>query len=113
LTRDYCLQSTPPEALRERTKSHSVDGLVLIEAGKYVTSLAGMRIAVRLQALGADFLEHALHRRVDRADREVMRLEIFPEHVVARARDRRHHAIGAYDDEPVGVLRSARERPEA
>src|SRR6185503_8736352 len=38
-----------------------VERLVLVEAGEYVARFAGNRIAVRLQALRADLLHHALH----------------------------------------------------
>ena len=56
-------------------KVHPVQRLVLIEAGEHHRPLAGRRIDLRLQALGADLLHHALHRRVDRADRGVAGLQ--------------------------------------
>ena len=63
--------------------------------------LAGRRIDLRLQALRADLLHHALHRRVDRADRGVARLQQRRQHAVPRRADRLHHAVRADDDHVV------------
>src|SRR4051794_12239861 len=49
-----------------------VDVLVLVEAGEYDRLGAACRVVVALQALRADLLHHALHRRVDRGDRPVV-----------------------------------------
>ena len=87
---------------------HAVQILVLVKARKDVGHFAGVRIALWLQALGADFFHHALHGRVDGADGEVVRLHMRLEHVVACARHRRHHAVRADDDEAVGVLQADR-----
>ena len=48
---------------------------------------------MHLQALRADFLHHALHRRVDGADRRVAGLQIRREQAVPCLRDGRHHAV--------------------
>ena len=62
-----------------------------------------------LQALRADFLHHALHRRVDAGDADVPRLEIRLEHAVARRFHRPHHAIGSDRDDPIhGLQRDER-----
>src|SRR5262249_13790837 len=65
---------------------------------------SGRRIAMRLQALRADFFHHALHRRIDRRDRPVAGLEMRRENAFARLRHRRHHAIGADGDDAVDIL---------
>jgi replicative superfamily II helicase len=54
-----------------------------------------------LQALGADFLHHALHRRVDRRDRVMRGLEVGPQHRVARAAHGRHHPVRADRDDAI------------
>ena len=46
-------------------KSTRSSGLILVEAGEHHRPRARCGIDMRLQALGADFLHHALHRRVD------------------------------------------------
>src|SRR5262245_65172810 len=47
----------------------AVDVLVLIETGEHHALDSGLGIAMHLQALCADLLHHALHRRVDGGDR--------------------------------------------
>src|SRR2546423_11281997 len=64
------------QARIERSKIDLVDRLVLVEAGKDIAQLAADRIAMRLQALRADFLHHALHRRVDRCNTAMRSLEV-------------------------------------
>src|SRR5262245_66446452 len=54
-----------------------------------------------LQALRADLLHHALHRRVDASDGDVRRLEVRSEHGVPRRLDRGHHPIRADRDETI------------
>ena len=63
-----CTAFWPSRAARPR-EVDAVERLVLVEAGKHVAGLAASPDRVRLQALRADLLHHALHRRVDRADR--------------------------------------------
>src|SRR4051812_21220105 len=48
-----------------------VEVLILVEAGEDDRLGAGRRIEMALQALSADLLHHALHRRVDRRNRSV------------------------------------------
>ena len=62
-----------PSRSRKAGEIDPVERLVLVEAGEHDRPLARLGIDVRLQALGADLLHHALHRRVDRADRAVCR----------------------------------------
>src|SRR5687767_4444091 len=64
------------EALGEGAEVDLVERLVLVEAGEDVAGLAGVRVDVGLQALGADLFHHALHRRVDGADRPVVGLQV-------------------------------------
>jgi hypothetical protein len=61
---------------------------------------------VGLEALGADFFHHALHRRVDGADGAVGGLQVRLQDAVAGLGDGGHHAVGADGDDAVG----ARER---
>ena len=72
--REFFLDGILAEALVEGVEIHAVEGLVLVEAGEDHRFLAGRRVAVGLEALGADLLHHALHRRVDGADGAVIRL---------------------------------------
>src|SRR5262249_62353306 len=53
--------SKPSAEVRE---IHAVHVLILVEAREDDRLLAGLRIDVLLKALRADFLHHALHRRV-------------------------------------------------
>ncbi len=64
-----------PSRSCKRGKVHPVERLVLVEAGEHDAPLAGRGIDLRLQTLRADLLHHALHRRVDRADRGVARAQ--------------------------------------
>src|SRR5260221_12361707 len=79
---------------------HRVELLVLVEAREHYGLLAGHRVAVWLQALGADLLHHALHRRVDAADGMVLRLQVGLEHIVAGVAGRPPPSGGA--DRPEG-----------
>ena len=74
-----------------------------------IVSLPVCRIDVLLQALRADFLHHALHRRVDARDADVLRLEVRRQHAVARRLHRRHHAVRSDRDDAIdGVERHER-----
>src|SRR5262245_19302456 len=87
------------EALVEDVEIDTVERLILIEAGEHIAGLARLRVAVRLQTLRADLFHHALHRRVDRADREVPRLQVRLQYIVARLGHAGHHAVGADGDD--------------
>jgi hypothetical protein len=67
---------------------------------------------MRLQALSADLLHHALHRRVDRAEREVAGLQMGLEQMVAGARHRGHHAVGSDCHDAVGLRQADPGRAE-
>ena len=69
---------------RRLVKSTLVERLVLVEAGEDERLLAGDRVDVALEALRADLFHHALHRRVDRADADVRRVEVRREDAVPR-----------------------------
>ena len=62
----------------------AVQFLILVVAGEDEFLAAGRRIDVALQTLRADFLHHALHRRVDAADATRSRLQIRRQRRVAR-----------------------------
>src|ERR1700720_1183041 len=73
---EFFLDAVLREAATEGAEIDAVHLLVLVEAGEDDRLGAGHRIAVALQALRADLLHHALHRRIDRRDRAVVRAEI-------------------------------------
>src|SRR4051812_7374762 len=76
-----------------------VDVLVLVEAGEDDRFGAARGVVMALQALGTDLLHHALHWRVDRRDRAVVRAEIALQRGAARLAPRRHHAVRADRDD--------------
>ena len=86
---------------REIREIDTVHFLILVEAGEDDGLLAGLRIHVLLQALRADFLHHALHRRVDAGDGHVARLEVGRQHTMPRGFDGRHHAIRSDRDDAI------------
>ena len=53
---EFFLHRILPQARRQAGKIDRVEGLILIEAGEDHGFQAAHRVAVRLQALGADFL---------------------------------------------------------
>jgi hypothetical protein len=83
----------------QRREIDAVHLLILVEAGKDNSLSAGLGVALQLQSLRADLFHHALHRRVDRGDRPVIRPEIVLETCPVRLGDRVHHAIGAGRDD--------------
>ena len=62
LRRQLFVNGVLREALGERREIDFIERLVLIEAREHVAHLARLGIMMRLQALRADFLHHALHR---------------------------------------------------
>src|ERR1700704_2913507 len=101
--RELLLHAVLAEPGAQIAEVDAVEVLVLVEAGKYHALDAGHGIAMHLQALGADLLHHALHRRVDGGDRLVAGLEMLGEDAGPRPADRRHHAVGADRDHAVDV----------
>ena len=87
---------------RRFAKSTSSSGWSWLKQEKTNVSFPVFGIDVALQALRADLFHHALHRGVDRADADVVRIEVRREHAVARVFDRAHHAVGADGDEARG-----------
>src|SRR5207237_9150584 len=65
LRRQLLLHGILSEARGQPAKVDAIDRLVLVEAREDVAHLAGRRVTMRLQALRADLLHHALHRRID------------------------------------------------
>src|SRR5438105_3146248 len=61
------------EAARRDSGNPRGPSPILVEAGEDDRLLASLRIHVLLQALRADFLHHALHRRIDARDAHVLR----------------------------------------
>src|SRR5579862_4692838 len=88
LRRELLLEAVLPQPLMEAGEVDTVEPLVLIEAGEDDGLGARRRIFLHLKALRADFLHHALHRRVDRGDRVMAGLEMRLERAFARPRDR-------------------------
>src|SRR5262249_10824248 len=62
---DAVLFQTRPQSC----EIHPIERLVLIRARKHDLLLASQRIAMQLQALRTDLLHHALHGRIDAANR--------------------------------------------
>ena len=58
----FFLHRILPQARFQAGEIDAIQRLILIETGKDVRRLAGLGIDLRLQALGADLLHHALHR---------------------------------------------------
>src|SRR5439155_12520726 len=108
----FLLGTVLAEAAAQRREIDAVQFLVLVEAGEHHGLGAARRVVVALQALGADLLHHALHRRVDRGDRAVPRAEIALEGGAARLGDRRHHAVGANRDDAVDLAEGDRGGPQ-
>src|SRR5229473_7672776 len=100
------------EAAAQRREIDAVEFLVLVETGEHHGLGAARRVVVALQALGADLLHHALHRRVDRGDRAVPRAEQVLEAGAARFCDRRHHPVRADRDDAVDLAERDRGGPQ-
>ena len=60
--RQLLLEAVLRQALAQAGKIDAIESLILVEAGEDDGFLAGRGILLHLQALGADFLHHALHR---------------------------------------------------
>ena len=76
-----------------------VQFLVLIEAREHVARGSRHRINLRLRALRANLLHHALHRRVDRVDADVLRFDVGFQDAVPRASPPQlvpFHSLGTY-----------------
>ena len=99
---EFFLDSVLRQALGEGAEVDLVEGLVLVEAGEDVGGLAGLRVDVGLEALGADFFHHALHRAVDGANRPVGGLQVLLQDAVPSLGHRRHHLVGADGNDAVG-----------
>jgi len=82
------LGAVPHQAAVQGRETDLVHLLILVEAGEDDRLGAGHRIAMPLQALRADLFHDALHRRVDRGDRAVVRPEITLQARPARLGDR-------------------------
>jgi len=85
----------------------AVELLVLVEAGEHDALEPGRGIAVDLQALRADLLHHALHRRVDGGDRLVAGLEMAgmtSTHAVGPGLRRRQHRFLDGCSDEIGIV---------
>jgi len=72
---------------------HSIQGLVLVKAAEDEAFFACTDVDVALQALRANFLQHALHGRVDGADGFVRGLKEAGKLAFARRPHRHHHPV--------------------
>ena len=63
-------------------------------------------VFMRLKTLGAYLLHHALHRRIDRPDRKVIRFQIRLKLVMTGSTYCRHHAVGADSNDMVRIRQS-------
>src|SRR6266851_1115860 len=100
------------ETAAQSREIDAVEFLVLVEAGEHHGLGAARRVVMALQALRADLLHHALHRRVDRGDRAVPRAEIVLKGGAARLGDRGHHPVGADCDDAVDLRQRDLDRPQ-
>src|SRR5439155_11020411 len=100
------------EARAQAAEVDAVELLVLVEAGEHDALETGGGIAVDLQALRANLLHHALHRRVDRGDRLVAGLEMAGQDALSGAGDGRHHAVGSDGDHAVDLAERNRHHTE-
>ena len=73
--------------------------LVLVIARKNEKLFLGLGVYVTLQALGANFLHHTLHRGVDAPDCHMARVQVRSQKAVAGCGNRSHHAVGPNNDE--------------
>ncbi len=94
--------------LRKSTASSSWSWLKQV---KTTRSSPVSRVPQLLEALRADLLHHALHRRVDAPDGDVARVEQRREHAVACLAHRVHHAVAADGDDARDLLERDRRRP--
>src|SRR5204862_6934886 len=85
------LRQPPPQG----AEIDAVEILVLVEAGEHHRLGAGRRVVMALQALGADLLHHALHRRGDRRDGAGRGAEIALRRGAPGRADGSHHTVGA------------------
>src|SRR4051812_46972687 len=106
------LRAVLRQALAQGREIDAVHVLVLVEAREHDRFGAARLVVVALQALRADLLHHALHRRVDRRDRAVVRAEIALQRGAARLGDRVHHAVRADRDDTVDLLKRDVDRAE-
>src|SRR5262249_38405990 len=110
--RELFLHAVLVEPRAQIVEVHAIEVLVLVEAGKYHAFDAAYGVAMDLQALRADFLHHALHRRVDGGDRLVPGLEMRREHSLPRLGDRPHHAVRADRDAAIDLAERDRRVPD-
>src|SRR5215470_16154703 len=75
----FLLRAVLRKAAAQRAEIHAIQILVLVEAGEHDGLGAARRVVMALQALRANLLHHALHRRVDRCDRAMIRPEVVLE----------------------------------
>src|SRR5262245_18546682 len=101
--RELLLYAVPAEPRAQNVEVDAIEILVLVEAGELDALDPAFGIAMDLQALRADLLHHALHRRVDVGDRLVPGFQVLRQHAFARVLDRRHHAVGADRDHAVDL----------
>ena len=80
---------------------HLIHQLILVDARKDKFFLPGVRVDVSLEALCADGLHHALHRRVDGCDGNVTLFQVLLKHAAPRSGHGSHHPVRPDRDDPV------------
>ena len=78
-----------------------IEVLILVEAGEDNLLHASDRVFMNLQTLGADFFHHALHRRVDTADRVMALFQVRLQDAMTSPGYCVHHAVGADRDDSI------------
>src|SRR5690606_19803327 len=89
--RELLVRRALTQPLVQEVEVDLVERLVLLEAGVDEALLPGLGIHAALQALPADLLHHALHRRVDAPERDLRAAELLGERPVSRVAHRAHH----------------------
>ncbi len=100
---EFFLYAILRQSRAQIVEAHMIERLVLIEAGEDDRFLAGFRIGVHLQALGTNLFHHALHRRIDGADGEMIRIQERFQNRMPGFLHTMHQAIGTDDDEPLAI----------
>ena len=88
---------------RQAAEINLIKRLVLIETGEYIGDFSCFGVFMRLKTLGAYLLHHALHRRIDRPDRKMIRFQERLKLAVAGRAYCSHHAVGTDSNDVVRI----------
>ena len=97
------LNAVLAQTRRQAAEINLIKRLILIEAGEYISDFSCFGVFMRLKTLGAYLLHHALHRRIDRPDRKVIRFQKRLKLVVTGRTYCGHHAVGADSNDMVCI----------